>query len=237
MLFLLTSTGIAMAGDNAKNKEIKGTLGMDWPLKQEDLKNSKTTGLYDNVTILQEQIDEHERTLRDWPITHELDEIIDRIRVLEGGGYYRFTDMGDGTIRDNDSGLIWLKDANCFIEMSWNDAKAAVNGLHDDDELPDCGLTDGSHIGDWRLPEKDEWAAFVSPEYQSPPLADTRGDAQWTMQAGAFSRVVIDYVYWTNTTYATETDRAWVVATDTGGFIHILKEVDMVCVWPVRSGN
>jgi hypothetical protein len=222
VLFFLTSTGIAMAGDDAKNKT--------------DNNSSKTTGLYDNVRILQEQIDEHERTLRDWPITHELDEIIDRIRVLEGGGYYRFTDMGNGTIRDNNSGLIWLKDANCFSTMNWHDAKAAANGLHDDDELPDCGLTDGSHVGDWRLPEKDEWEAFVSPEYEKPALADTRGDAQWTMQAGAFARVLSD-LYWTNTTYVSDTAYAWLVGMDVGGFTFGDKRYPDVFVWPVRSGN
>jgi peptidoglycan hydrolase CwlO-like protein len=41
-LFFLISAGIAIAGDEAKNKT--------------DNNNSKTTGLYDNVTILQEQI-------------------------------------------------------------------------------------------------------------------------------------------------------------------------------------
>ena len=39
----------------------------------------------------------------------------------------RFTDMRDGTVRDNDTGLIWLKDANAFGEM---------NGLG---KCPECG--------------------------------------------------------------------------------------------------
>ena len=84
LLFFLTSIGIAK----------------DWPLAQEDMKNSKATGLYDNVTILQEQI-------------NSLTERIGQIETLLETGRPRFTDMGDGTIRDNVSGLIWLKDASC----------------------------------------------------------------------------------------------------------------------------
>jgi hypothetical protein len=76
LLFFLTSIGIAK----------------DWPLAQEDLKNSKVTGLYDNVRILQEQI-------------NSLTERLGRIETLHGVED-RFTDMGDGTIQDNDSGLI-----------------------------------------------------------------------------------------------------------------------------------
>jgi hypothetical protein len=31
----------------------------------------------------------------------------------------RFTDNGDGTITDNLTGLIWLKNANCFGLRNW----------------------------------------------------------------------------------------------------------------------
>jgi len=95
VLFLLTSTGIAMAGDDAKNKT--------------DSNNSKITGLYDNVRILQEQIDEIKQTLgKEWPPTQEQwDALHERIEKLEQIDFAnRFTDMGNGTIQDNDSGLI-----------------------------------------------------------------------------------------------------------------------------------
>ncbi len=68
----------------------------------------------------------------------------------------RFTDMGDGTIRDNASGLIWLTDASCSSlegtdgvgRANWNDANSAAAALTDGT----CGLTDLSVAGDWRLP-------------------------------------------------------------------------------------
>ena len=34
----------------------------------------------------------------------------------------RFTDNGDGTVTDNLTGLIWLKDGNCFGRNMWEDS-------------------------------------------------------------------------------------------------------------------
>ena len=56
----------------------------------------------------------------------------------------RFTDNGDGTVTDNLTGLIWLKDANCFGTRTWNNALSDSNGL----ASGSCGLTDGSNAGD-----------------------------------------------------------------------------------------
>jgi hypothetical protein len=79
--------------------------------------------------------------------------------VRPGG---RFTDMGDGSVRDNNSGLIWLKCGGCtdisgdafYAAMDWNYANdvaapSLADGL--------CGLTDGSSEGDWRIPTLEEW--------------------------------------------------------------------------------
>ncbi len=111
----------------------------------------------------------------------------------------RFTDMGDGTVRDNDSGLIWLKEATCG-EMPGTSsigeartlaiAEAAVAALADGM----CGLTDGSMAEDWRLPTKQEWEAFVSPEYYEPALANTKGDAQWS-EGDAFTGLLDSFGY------------------------------------------
>ena len=57
----------------------------------------------------------------------------------------RFTDNLDGTATDNLTGLIWLKDANCFGPRTWSDALSVCNGLADGS----CWLTDGSDAGDF----------------------------------------------------------------------------------------
>jgi hypothetical protein len=48
--------------------------------------------------------------------------------------------------------LIWLKDANCFGEQLWSTAISLANELNDGE----CGLSDGSVEGDWRLPTKED---------------------------------------------------------------------------------
>ena len=207
MLFFLTSIGIAK----------------DWPLAQEDLKNSKVTGLYDNVTILQEQI-------------NSLTERIGQIETLLETGRPRFTDMGDGTIRDNVSGLIWLKDASCDNlphtedgNADWMHAVVAAAVL----TSGTCGLTDGSKAGDWRLPSKAEWEAFMSAVYIDPALVNTVGDAQWS-EGDAFTGVLSD-PYWTITeqeyelvAYYANMDNGWMYAND---------ERSHYRVWPVRNDN
>ena len=60
----------------------------------------------------------------------------------------RFTDNGNGTVTDNHSGLIWLKNANCFDRQDWSTAMTLARRL----SSGDCGLRDGSGAGQWRLP-------------------------------------------------------------------------------------
>jgi hypothetical protein len=69
----------------------------------------------------------------------------------------RFTDNGDGTVRDNATGLIWLKNANCFGLRTWAQASMLANNLANGQ----CGLTDGSSAGDWRLPNIRELLSLV----------------------------------------------------------------------------
>ena len=66
--------------------------------------------------------------------------------------YHReFTDNNDGTVTDNQTGLIWLKEANCFGLRNWNEALTDCNGL----ASGSCGLTDGSNVGDWEVSKQE----------------------------------------------------------------------------------
>ena len=60
----------------------------------------------------------------------------------------RFRDNNNGTVRDKLTGLIWLQDADCFGMQAWHAALKSANLLADGQ----CGLTDGSGVNDWRLP-------------------------------------------------------------------------------------
>lgn len=80
----------------------------------------------------------------------------------------RFTDNADGTITDNLTGLIWLKDANCsdISPNTWLGALAAVSNLADGV----CGLGDDSAVNDWRLPNRNELQSLLDLGQLSPAL-------------------------------------------------------------------
>lgn len=72
----------------------------------------------------------------------------------------RFRSLQDRVVQDRVTGLIWLDTSTCFAPRSWTDSLGVANGLFDgadtDDLDGDCGLTDGSQAGDWRLPSATE---------------------------------------------------------------------------------
>ncbi len=153
----------------------------------------------------------------------------------------RFTDMEDGTVQDIDTGLIWLKDANAFGTMSWDDAMEAAANLSDGEH----GLADGSFDGDWRLPTKEEWEVFVDRSYYRPPLCNAQRNGQWS-EGDSFTGVQTDNppdrphngaYYWSSTEYIDEI--YW--ACYFGGYGSLMAEDDIMSytqyVWPVRDGD
>ena len=99
----------------------------------------------------------------------------------------RFTDNGNGTITDNLTGLIWLKNANCFGLRSWAQALADAKSL----ASSSCGLNDGSVAGDWRLPNRNELTSLLDLGTFEPALPSGH----------PFTNVQIAF-YWSSTTYA-----------------------------------
>lgn len=101
----------------------------------------------------------------------------------------RFTDNGDGTITDNLTGLIWLKNANCFGQRNWEQALADANALAD----PQCGLSDGSVPGDWYLPNRKELRSLLDAENFDPalptghPFINVTNGFYWSSTTAAFS--------------------------------------------------
>lgn len=64
----------------------------------------------------------------------------------------RFVVNNNGTVTDVATGLVLLQNANCFDPMTWSDALDTVAFLGHGQ----CGLTDHSVSGQWRLPSKEE---------------------------------------------------------------------------------
>jgi hypothetical protein len=132
----------------------------------------------------------------------------------------RFAGNGDGTVTDNLTGLIWLRDANCFGQRNWANALSDANGLQDGS----CGLTDGSVAGDWRLPNIRELQTLFDHSQHDPALP----------LGYPFSGVQTN-LYWSSTSDASfpaNARHAWFL---NGGGGDFPKTAATVSVWPVRD--
>jgi hypothetical protein len=133
----------------------------------------------------------------------------------------RFVDNGNGSISDNLTGLIWLKNANCFGNRSWTAAMTSANAL----TSGACGLTDGSVAGDWRLPNKKELESVINRRQPDP--------AAWLNTVG-FSNVVSNY--WSSSSYSYDTTSAWYCILS-GGLTTVRNKGSYSSVWMVRGGQ
>jgi len=147
----------------------------------------------------------------------------------------RYVDCGNGTVNDTVTNLIWLKNANCFGKKNYAAANNAAAGLGDGE----CGLTDGSSPGDWRLPTKEEWDATIERAVAlscvSPALTNTPGTACYSIGPHPFTGVQSS-TYWSSSTHATSPDNAWLVRLNIGSTYYDYRTYTYY-VWPVRSGN
>lgn len=131
----------------------------------------------------------------------------------------RFTDNNNGTVTDNLTGLIWLKNANCFGAQAWTTALTSANTL----ASGSCGLTDGSTAGQWRLPNRKELQSLVDRSQYNPALPLDH----------PFSAVLDNY--WSSSTVAYGgAAEAWYVGLNYGYVDNFNKNYGRY-VWPVRG--
>jgi hypothetical protein len=137
----------------------------------------------------------------------------------------RFTDKGDGTIEDHLAGLIWLKDADCVGDLTWQNALEFVINLNAGRIIVpapqgNCGDTSGrrgKHQTDWRLPNIREMMSLIDFAFFSPAISNAAGTGSATV-GDPFSNLQ-QTVYWTSTTSAGVTDHAWVVEVSEGRMV------------------
>jgi hypothetical protein len=133
----------------------------------------------------------------------------------------RFTDNGDGTVTDNLTALIWLKNANCFGSMNWATALSDANTLANGS----CGLSDGSIPGQWRLPNVNELHSLIDLAQSNPALP-----------AGHPFTGVQSNGYYSSTSLAGNPANAWYVSLF-GGYVDSGAKPASRFVWPVRGGQ
>ena len=134
----------------------------------------------------------------------------------------RFVDKGDGTVADTLTGLTWLKKADC-IQQTWSAALATINQL----SSGQCGLTDGSKAGQWRMPNRAEMLS-LSDRAPTFPQADYFNGIPGPDGVTVTGPVIFNnfrpfYFYWTSTTDAADPSQAWTIFSCDFGVYNILK--------------
>ncbi len=144
----------------------------------------------------------------------------------------RFVDNGNGTVTDNLTGLVWLKDANCIRSQypAFDNDDIAGNGLvtwqHALDFVAGINAGTFSNCGagfvDWRLPNAKEMVSLAAYQFSGIPSQNVFNNF---LNVGAWYR--------SSTTWAliTNADLGVTVFGQMGG----LGKSGASYVWPVRS--
>jgi hypothetical protein len=138
----------------------------------------------------------------------------------------RFIDNKDGTVTDNLTMLIWLKNLNCFGTLDWKGAAIAAKGLKDGDcgPDPDLVLSDGSSEGDWRLPTMRELTTLIDFSRRAPALPEGHN----------FFNIPSGY-HWSATTLDYHSQMVWIVYFESGTTCYDDTKHRAGHVWPVRG--
>lgn len=126
-------------------------------------------------------------------------------------------------VRDQLTGLIWTREGNtpgsatCFMNGTWQEALDYI-----------ACLNTNSYLGynDWRLPNINELVSLVN--------AEEADSSSWLIAQG-FSNTQ-GSAYWSSTTDATVTDKAWLMFLFDGSKYSTDKTDTGIKAWPVRSG-
>lgn len=159
----------------------------------------------------------------------------------------RYVNCGNGTVTDTATGLVWLQDASCLGSADWATGNTAAAALADGQ----CGLTDGSSAGDWRLPTDEEWKAMVTTNAcmneLGPSLANDAATACLLTGPSSFVGVPTGYAtflsgggrYWSSTSVRGSHSKAFYINLQYGNSSSAPLDLksNVFRLWPVRGGS
>ena len=168
-----------------------------------------------------------------------------------------YVNCGNGTVTDNRTGLVWLQNANCLSGalgggvVDWFTAMEFTAGLKDisaDSAVAsnDCGLSDSSSPGEWRLPSVDELEAVMRgarPLGCDPLVTNDRGDGCWgttlecVLQGRTCSFTDVESSYWSSSPNPLGPGSVWSVELSDDGALIAKPKATTDYVWPVRGGQ
>jgi hypothetical protein len=162
--------------------------------------------------------------------------------VVQAGATLSYTDNGDGTITDNNTGLMWekksddggLHDKDNVYRWSGNGAQETIW-----DWLEDINAEGGTGFAghnDWRIPNLKELQSIVNYENFNPAVSaafDTGCVASCTVLTCSCT---VASLYWSSTSRAFSPSGAWFVAFN-GGFVNAGDKSVGLFVRAVRGGS
>lgn len=149
----------------------------------------------------------------------------------------RFVDCGNGTVTDTSTEIVWLKAADCLPASNYVEANLAAGQL----SAGQCGLTDRSIPGDWRLPTRTEWETVVEQavanDCDTPYFPDRNGLGCCGTDDCPFFGVQSAF-HWSSTSDVSSPASAW-GASLLDGIVMAQnpKTASNASVWPVRGGQ
>jgi len=162
-----------------------------------------------------------------------------------------YVDCGNGTVTDNRTGLVWLQNAGCFWneEIKHDTATKFAQGLSDlpdDLDYADCGLSDGSSPGEWRLPSISELLTMASdaigedgdPDCTKSPPTITNDSGLGCWISGPSSFINVGTYYWSSTMATWDSGYTpFYIWLTNGTTIQGCSGDCFFGVWPVRGGQ
>lgn len=134
----------------------------------------------------------------------------------------RYSDNGNGTVTDNQTGLMWKQ---CSEGQSGAGCAGIATGLNWPDSLAAGANSSFAGFNDWRLPNVKELASLIERACHRPSINELR-----------FPNTPPTGIYWVSSSSAANGSNAWFVYFSNGGVLNASSKSSIGLVRLVRGG-